>query len=191
MRELCDRRRCGGATAAYHAAVLKPRLALTHGGGLSEETCRRLTLAATVLGSSMAYVTAINVAVPAIGADLDIDLGGQQWVLLSYSLALASLYLVAGALGDRLGRRKTFMIGTTAFAAASALGGVAPSAAVLIVARVLQGAAGALLTTGSLFLVRSTSLRTWAVASPLRFGRRSIRSRSALPPHLHDGKVVL
>ena len=77
-RELCDRRRCGGVTAAYHAAVLKPRLAFTHGGVLSEEACRRLTLAATVLGSSMACVTAINVAVPAIGADLDIDLGGQQ-----------------------------------------------------------------------------------------------------------------
>jgi Major Facilitator Superfamily len=129
---------------------LKPRLALTHGDGLTEETCRRLTLAATVLGSSMAYVTAINVAVPAIGADLEIDLGGQQWVILSYSLALASLYLVAGALGDRLGRRRMFMVGATAFAVASALGGLAPSAAVLIVARVLQGAAGALLTTGSL-----------------------------------------
>jgi MFS family permease len=73
--------------------------------GLSEETCRRLTLVATVLGSSIA-VTAINVAVPAIDADLDIDLGGQQWVMLSYSLALASLYLVAGALSDRLGRRR-------------------------------------------------------------------------------------
>jgi EmrB/QacA subfamily drug resistance transporter len=135
---------------------LKPRLALTRGDGLSEETCRRLTLAATVLGSSMAYVTAINVAVPAIGADLGIDLAGQQWVLLSYSLALASLYLVAGALGDRLGRRRMFMVGATAFAVASALGGIAPSAAVLIVARVLQGAAGALLTTGSLSLLRST-----------------------------------
>jgi EmrB/QacA subfamily drug resistance transporter len=135
---------------------LKPRLALTRGDGLSEETCRRLTLAATVLGSSMAYVTAVNVAVPAIGADLGIDLAGQQWVLLSYSLALASLYLVAGALGDRLGRRRMFMVGATAFAVASALGGIAPSAAVLIVARVLQGAAGALLTTGSLALLRST-----------------------------------
>jgi EmrB/QacA subfamily drug resistance transporter len=135
---------------------LKPRLAFTRGDGLSEQACRRLTLAATVLGSSMAYVTAVNVAVPAIGADLDIDLGGQQWVILSYSLALASLYLVAGALGDRLGRRKMFMIGATAFAVASALGGIAPSAAVLIVARVLQGAAGALLTTGSLSLLRST-----------------------------------
>jgi EmrB/QacA subfamily drug resistance transporter len=135
---------------------LKPRLALTRGDGLSQQTCRRLTLAATVLGSSMAYVTAINVAVPAIGAELDIDLGGQQWVMLSYSLALASLYLVAGALGDRLGRRRMFMVGATAFAVASAVGGIAPSAAVLIVARVLQGAAGALLTTGSLSLLRST-----------------------------------
>lgn len=135
---------------------LKPRLAHTRGDGLSEETCRRLTLAATVLGSSMAYVTAINVAVPAIGAELDIDLGGQQWVILSYSLALASLYLVAGALGDRLGRRKMFMLGAIGFAVASALGGLAPSAPVLIVARVLQGAAGALLTTGSLSLLRST-----------------------------------
>jgi EmrB/QacA subfamily drug resistance transporter len=135
---------------------LKPRLALTRGEGLSEETCRRLTLVATVLGSSMAYVTAINVAVPAIGADLDLDLGGQQWVVLSYSLALASLYLVAGALGDRLGRRKMFMVGATGFALASALGGLAPSALLLIVARVLQGAAGALLTTGSLSLLRST-----------------------------------
>ena len=104
----------------------------------------------------MAYVTAINVAVPAIGAELDIDLGGQQWLILSYSLALSSLYLVAGALGDRLGRRKMFMVGATGFAAASALGGLAPSAPVLIVARVLQGAAGALLSTGSISLLRST-----------------------------------
>ena len=54
---------------------------------------RRATLVATVLGSSMAYVTAINVALPVIGEDLGIDLGGQQWIVLSYSLSLASLYL--------------------------------------------------------------------------------------------------
>jgi EmrB/QacA subfamily drug resistance transporter len=126
------------------------------GDGLAQETCRRLTLVATVLGSSMAYVTAVNVAIPAIGADLEIDFRGQQWVLLSYSLALASLYLVAGSLVDRLGRRRMFMLGTVAFAAASALGGIAPNAAVLLAARVLQGAAGALLTTGSLSLLRST-----------------------------------
>jgi EmrB/QacA subfamily drug resistance transporter len=126
------------------------------GDGLSEELCRRLTLIATVLGSSMAYVTAANVAIPAIGADLEIGFDGQQWVLLSYSLALASLYLVAGALGDRLGRRRMFMLGTVAFAVASALAGLAPNAAVLIAARIFQGAAGALLTTGSLSLLRST-----------------------------------
>jgi EmrB/QacA subfamily drug resistance transporter len=137
-------------------AWLRPHLTRTRGGELAQETCRSLTLAATILGSSMAYVTAINVAVPAIGADLEIDLGGQQWVMLSYSLALASLYLVAGALGDRVGRRKMFMIGTVGFALASALGGLAPSSTVLIVARVLQGAAGALLTVGSLSLLRST-----------------------------------
>jgi EmrB/QacA subfamily drug resistance transporter len=133
------------------------RLSLrARGDGLSEEICRRLTLVATVLGSSMAYVTAANVAIPAIGADLEIGFDGQQWVLLSYSLALASLYLVAGALGDRLGRRRMFMLGTIAFALASALAGIAPTAAVLIAARILQGAAGALLTTGSLSLLRST-----------------------------------
>jgi EmrB/QacA subfamily drug resistance transporter len=134
----------------------KAQVAFMLGGALDQATCRRLTLVATVLGSSMAYVTAINVAVPAIGVDLGMGLGGQQWILLSYSLSLASLYLVAGALGDRLGRRRMFVLGVVGFAFASALAGIAPNAAVLIVARVLQGAAGALLTTGSLSLLRST-----------------------------------
>ncbi|MGH2780035.1 MAG: MFS transporter [Thermoleophilaceae bacterium] len=123
---------------------------------LTEEACRRLTLAATVLGSSMASVTAISVALPAIRSDFGIGFGAQQWIMLSYSLALASLYLVAGALGDRLGRRRMFIAGTAGFALASSLGGAAQGPAVLILARVLQGAAGALLTTGSLSLLRST-----------------------------------
>ena len=123
---------------------------------LSEAACRRLTLVATVLGSSMAAVTAISVALPAIRTDFGIGFGAQQWIMLSYSLALASLYLVAGALDDRLGRRRMFIAGTAGFALASSLGGIAPNAAVLILARILQGAAGALLTTGSLSLLRST-----------------------------------
>jgi EmrB/QacA subfamily drug resistance transporter len=123
---------------------------------LTEAACRRLTLAATVLGSSMASVTAISVALPAIRSEFGIGFGVQQWIMLSYSLALASLYLVAGALDDRLGRRRMFIVGTAGFALASSLGGIAPSAAVLILARILQGAAGALLTTGSLSLLRST-----------------------------------
>jgi EmrB/QacA subfamily drug resistance transporter len=123
---------------------------------LTEAACRRLTLIATVLGSSMASVTAINVALPEIRRDFGIGFGAQQWIMLSYSLALASLYLVAGALDDRLGRRRMFIVGTAGFAFASSLGGVAPGAAVLVLARILQGAAGALLTTGSLSLLRST-----------------------------------
>ncbi len=129
---------------------------LTRGTPLTEAACRRLTLAATVVGSSMASVTAISVALPKIRVDFGIGFGAQQWIMLSYSLALASLYLVAGALGDRLGRRRMFIAGTAGFALASCLGGIAPSAAVLILARILQGAAGALLTTGSLGLLRST-----------------------------------
>jgi EmrB/QacA subfamily drug resistance transporter len=126
------------------------------GSPLTEAACRRLTLIATVLGSSMASVTAINVALPQIRRDFEIGFGAQQWIMLSYSLALASLYLVAGALDDRLGRRRMFIVGTAGFALASSLAGIAPNAAVLILARILQGAAGALLTTGSLSLLRAT-----------------------------------
>ena len=92
---------------------------------LSEAACRRLTLVATVLGSSMASVTAISVALPAIRTDFGIGFGAQQWIMLSYSLALASLYLVAGALDDRLGRRRMFIVGTAGFALASSLAGIA------------------------------------------------------------------
>jgi EmrB/QacA subfamily drug resistance transporter len=129
---------------------------LPGGTPLTEAACRRLTLVATVLGSSMASMTAISVALPAIRRDFGIGFGAQQWIMLSYSLALASLYLVAGALDDRLGRRRMFIVGTAGFALASSMGGIAPGAAVLILARILQGAAGALLTTGSLSLLRST-----------------------------------
>lgn len=119
---------------------------------------RRLTLAATILGSSLAFVdaTVVVVALPRIEQDLDLGLVGQQWVYLAYSLALAALYLPAGALGDRLGRRETFAAGALGFAAASALAGAAPDEATLIVARALQGVAGALLTTNSLALLRAT-----------------------------------
>jgi EmrB/QacA subfamily drug resistance transporter len=119
---------------------------------------RRLTLAATILGSSLAFIdaTVVVVALPTIEEDLDLGLTGQQWVYLSYSLALAALYLPAGAAGDRFGRRETFIYGAAGFALASALAGFAPSGAVLIVARALQGVAGAFLTTNSLALLRAT-----------------------------------
>jgi EmrB/QacA subfamily drug resistance transporter len=119
---------------------------------------RRWILIATILGSSMTFVdgTVVNIALPTIGRDLDAGLSAQQWVMLSYSLAVASLYIVSGALGDRYGRWVLFVAGVAGFAAASALAGVAPNTALLVAGRVLQGIAGALLTTNSLALLRAT-----------------------------------
>ena len=123
---------------------------------LGLEARKRLTLAATILGSSLAFIdaTVVIVALPTIEEDLDLGLTGQQWIFLSYSLALASLYLVGGAVGDRYGRRRVFIAGAAGFALASLLAGAAPNEATLIVARTLQGVAGAFLTTNSLALLR-------------------------------------
>ena len=107
-------------------------------------------LAAAVLGSGLAALdgTVVNVALPAIGEDLDADSAGLQWILNGYLLTLASLILLGGALGDRYGRRRVFVIGVVWFAAASLLCGLAPTVEMLIAARVLQGVGGALLTPG-------------------------------------------
>jgi EmrB/QacA subfamily drug resistance transporter len=122
----------------------------------SLEQRRTLTLAATIVGSSLAFIdaTVVFVALPTIAEDLDLGLTGQQWIVLSYSLALASLYLVGGAIGDRYGRRPTFIAGAAGFAVASAFAGFAPTGTMLIIARALQGIAGAFLTTNSLALLR-------------------------------------
>jgi EmrB/QacA subfamily drug resistance transporter len=119
-------------------------------------SARGVTLAATALGSSLAFIdtTVVVVALPTIEKDLNLGLAGQQWVVLAYNLSLASLYLVSGALGDRYGRRETFVVGVVAFAAASALCGIAPNEGVLVGGRLLQGIGGALLTTNSLALLR-------------------------------------
>jgi EmrB/QacA subfamily drug resistance transporter len=124
--------------------------------GLSLERRRTLTLWATVLGSSLAFIdaTVVFVALPTLERDLDLGLTGQQWIVLSYSLALAALYLAGGAIGDRYGRRSTFIAGAVGFAVASAFAGAAPNGELLIAARTLQGVAGAFLTTNSLALLR-------------------------------------
>jgi EmrB/QacA subfamily drug resistance transporter len=124
---------------------------------LSLESRRRFTLMATILGSSLAFIdaTVVIVALPTIEEDLDLGLSGQEWVFLAYSLALAALYLVGGAFGDRYGRRTVFIAGAAGFALSSILAGAAGNAGLLIVARVLQGVAGAFLTTNSLALLRS------------------------------------
>ncbi len=124
----------------------------------SEQRRRRFILIATIIGSSMAFVdgSVVNIALPTIGRDLHAGLGAQQWIMLSYSLAVASLYIVSGSLGDRFGRWRLFVAGVAGFAAASALAAIAPNTALLVSARVLQGVAGALLTTNSLALLRAT-----------------------------------
>jgi len=118
----------------------------------------RWVVAATVLGSAMASIdaTVVGIALPAIGRDFDTGLAALQWVVTAYTLTLAGLLLVGGALGDRYGRRRIFLIGVIWFAVASLLCGIAPSAGVLIGARALQGVGAALLTPGSLAIIEAS-----------------------------------
>ena len=119
---------------------------------------KRLTLAAAVLGSGIAFLdgTVVNVALPAIRDDLDTGLAAQQWVVEAYLLTLSALLLVGGSLGDLLGRRRIFVVGLVGFAATSLLCALAPNAIALIAARTVQGAAGALLVPASLALITAT-----------------------------------
>ncbi len=119
-------------------------------------TSGRAVIAAAVLGSGMTWLdgSVVNVALRTIGEDLDASLAQLQWINNGYLVSLASLILLGGSLGDRLGRRKVFILGTVWFASASLLCGLAPNAETLIVARLLQGVGGALLTPGSLAMIQ-------------------------------------
>jgi EmrB/QacA subfamily drug resistance transporter len=121
----------------------------------------RWIIFATVLGSSMAMLdaTVVNVALPTIGTHLHASLGGLQWTINAYTLTLAGLILLGGSLGDRIGRRRIFLIGVIWFALASALCGLAPSIGVLIAARALQGIGGALLSPGSLAIIQASFVK--------------------------------
>ncbi len=129
-------------------------------------------LAATILGSSMAFIdgTVVNVALPALQSALGATLAQVQWVVESYALFLAALLLIGGSMGDRYGRRRIFTIGVLLFSAASAWCGLAPDIRHLIVARGLQGVGGALLVPGSLALIsanfseqeRGRAIGTWS-----------------------------
>jgi EmrB/QacA subfamily drug resistance transporter len=118
----------------------------------------RWVIAATVLGSGMALLdgTVVGIALPTIGREFHVGLSTLQWVVTAYALTLAGLLLLGGALGDRLGRRRIFVIGTIWFALASLACGVAPGASTLIAARALQGVGAALLTPGSLAILQAS-----------------------------------
>ncbi|NEK59410.1 MFS transporter [Geodermatophilus sabuli] len=128
-------------------------------GALRMGTSRaRWVLLTTVLGSSLAMLdaTVVNVALERIGTDLDAGFSDLQWTVNAYTLTLASLILLGGSLGDRLGRRRVFVVGVVWFAAASLLCGLAPDIRTLIAARALQGVGGALLTPGSLAIISAS-----------------------------------
>ena len=118
-------------------------------------------LAATVLGSSMAFIdgSVVNIALPAIqrefAAGAGANLAALQWVISAYLLALGSLLLVGGSLGDRYGRRTIFIIGIALFTSASAACGLASGTRVLIAMRALQGVGAALLVPASLAIIGS------------------------------------
>ncbi|HEY2916639.1 MAG TPA: MFS transporter [Candidatus Limnocylindrales bacterium] len=122
----------------------------------------RLILGATIAGSAMVFLdgTIVNVALQRIGAELPASLvgvlEGQTYVVAGYMATLSALLILAGALGDHYGRRRTFLIGLAWFTAASVLCGIAPSLEILILARILQGIGGALLVPGSLAILTAT-----------------------------------
>ena len=109
----------------------------------------RLMLAGVTLGSGVAILdgSVVNVALRTIGSDLGASLAQLQWVINGYLLALASLVLVGGALGDRFGRRRVYLVGVVWFLVASALCAAAQTPAQLIALRVFQGVGAALLAS--------------------------------------------
>jgi EmrB/QacA subfamily drug resistance transporter len=154
---------------------------------LTTDTRKRLSLLAAIMGSFVALLdsTVVNVALPSIEQDLGGGLAGQQWVVNAYLLVLGSLILVGGRLGDVFGERKVFSVGVAGFGVVSLLCALAPTIEVLVAARALQGAFGALLTPSALAVIvatftpseRGMAIGTWtawtgiaAVAGPLGGG---------------------
>jgi EmrB/QacA subfamily drug resistance transporter len=134
-------------------------------------------LTATIIGSSIAFIdsTVVNIALPALQADLNADVFDVQWIVEIYVLFMAALMLAGGALGDRYGRRRVYAIGIGLFAVASLGCGLAQTVSQLILARALQGVGGALLVPGSLAIInayfdateRGQAIGTWSGFSAL------------------------
>jgi EmrB/QacA subfamily drug resistance transporter len=126
------------------------------------DSTQRWTMVAAILGSGIVFLdgTIVNVALPAIGAELPSSvfgvLEGQAYIVSGYLAVLAALLIIAGALADYYGRRLIFGIGLAGFGVTSLLCGIAPNLELLVLFRVLQGAAGALLVPGSLSIITAT-----------------------------------
>jgi DHA2 family methylenomycin A resistance protein-like MFS transporter len=98
-------------------------------------------------------VTVVNVALPQIGSDLDAENAGLAWTVDAYAVPLASLLIVSGSIGDRIGHRGVVLLGLAGFGAGSMLCALAPSLGVLIAARAIQGVGAALMLPGTLALL--------------------------------------
>ena len=143
-----------------------------HAGVTLTPAVKRGVLAATVLGSAMAFIdgSVVGVALPSIQDGLNAGAAASQWTVNAYLLTLGALVLLGGAAGDRYGRRRVFVIGVLAFTAASVLCGVAPTAGFLIGGRALQGVGAALMTPASLAILgasfpegeRARAVSLWA-----------------------------
>jgi EmrB/QacA subfamily drug resistance transporter len=144
-------------------------------GNVGAVSRKQLALVAAIMGSFVAGLdaTAVNVALPAIRADLGGGLAGQQWVSNAYLLALGSLILVGGSLGDLFGERRVFSVGVGGFGVVSLLCAISPSIGFLIACRALQGAFGALLMPSSLAVIvnafpreeRGSAIGSWTAWS--------------------------
>ncbi len=142
------------------------------GGEPCEASSGPWILAATIVGSSMAFIdgTVVNVALPALQRNLGATATDAQWIVESYALMLAALILVGGSLGDHYGRRRIFSLGVLVFAAASMICGLAQNPEQLIAARAVQGIGGAMLVPGSLSIIsaafseedRGKAIGTWS-----------------------------
>ena len=134
-------------------------------------------LAATILGSSLAFIdgTVVNVALPALQRALSADVTDVQWIVEAYALPFSALLLVGGSLGDRFGRRRVYAFGIALFSLASLACGLAPDVHFLIAARAVQGIGAAMLVPGSLALIaasfaereRGRAIGTWSGASAM------------------------
>ena len=123
-----------------------------------DEPAGRWVLAATVLGSSVAFLdaTVVNIALPAIAGDLDAGVTGLTWTVNAYTLTLAAFVLVGGSLGDRFGRRRVFAVGVAWFGVTSLVCALATSVGMLVAFRALQGVGAALLTPGALAILQAS-----------------------------------
>src|SRR6478609_5540206 len=132
------------ATPAFPAALSEKR--------------KRLTLAATILGSSMAFIdgSVVNIALPAIQQALHADAASTQWIVNAYLLLLGALVLVGGSAADLYGRRRIFLWGIAVFTTASIACGLAPNITLLVISRAVQGLGAALLTPASLAMLGAT-----------------------------------